>query len=146
MTTAWGIAILLMFVGTYGRLSKLIKVLIDMTTQFANLQQAVDTLTATITAEDTVIDGAAALITSIPDLITAAVNDALQKGAPPSTLSAFSTLNDVIQQKSGALAAAVATSKTGAPTSNPPVDGSGSDTPPVDPTAGDTSTTDDATT
>ena len=83
-----------------------------MATQFANLQQAVDTLTATITAEDTVIDGATTLIQNIPNLIQSAVNDALQKGAPPSTLSAFATLNDVIVQKGAALAAAVATVPT----------------------------------
>jgi hypothetical protein len=96
-----------------------------MTTQFANLQQAVDTLTATITAEDTVIDGATTLIQSIPNLIQSAVNDALQKGAPPSTLSAFATLNDVIVQKGAALAAAVATVPTVQPTA-PTSDAGGS--------------------
>lgn len=99
-----------------------------MTTQFANLQQALDTLVATVTTEDTVIDGAVTLINSLPDLIKSAVNDALAKGAPPSTLSAFSTLNDVIQQKSDALANAIATTKTGAPTPNPPSGGSASST------------------
>lgn len=100
-----------------------------MTTQFANLQQAVDTLTATITAEDTVIDGAVTLITSIPDLIKSAVEDALAKGAPPSTLSAFGTLNDVLQQKSDALASAIATTKTGAPAENPSTGASDSSAP-----------------
>lgn len=131
--------ILLFYVST---LSRVIRV---MSTQFANLQQAVDTLTATVTAEDTVIDGAVTLITSIPQLITSAVNDALAKGAPPSTLSAFSTLNDVILQKRDALANAIASTPTGEPAANPTSGGSDSSTS-GDATGGDSSNTSESTT
>lgn len=78
-------------------------------TEFANLQQAVDTLTATVAKDADIESSAIQVLTSIPDLIKSAVNDALQKGAPPSTLSAFGTLNDVLAQKGAALAAAIAT-------------------------------------
>lgn len=102
-------------------------------TQFANIQQAVDTLTAEV-AKDTGIETSAALvINTVPDLIKAAVADALQKGAPPSTLSAFSTLNDVLIQKSAGLAAAVAANIAAFP---PPVVGTTQVTVPAIPAAG----------
>lgn len=76
-------------------------------TMSGNLQSSIDALTAQVTAEDTVIDGAVTLINGFAAQLAAAVAAAQAAGASPAQLQALTDLGTTIQGKSTALAAAV---------------------------------------
>lgn len=71
---------------------------------------AIDDLQADVTAEDTVIEGAVALINGFAAQLAAA-------GVDPAKLA---SLRSDIQARTQALAAAVATNSSGQPAANPP--------------------------
>lgn len=73
----------------------------------SKLDDSITALTATVTAEDTEIDAAIALINGIPALIQAAVQTALDQGATPAQLQALTDLQTTITAKSADLGKAV---------------------------------------
>ena len=75
--------------------------------QMSQLDDTINSLIATVTAEDTEIDSAEALIKGIPGLITTAVQNALAAGATPAQLSALTGLASTITAKTAELTAAV---------------------------------------
>lgn len=82
----------------------------EMNKRLDKIMNALDSLQAAVAQEDTVIDGAITLIQGIPALIAAA-------GVDPQKLQQLQT---DIQNKSQALAQAVATAPGGTAASNPP--------------------------
>lgn len=80
----------------------------------ANLQPLIDEITAT----ETVIDSAVALINGFQAQLTAAVTAALSNGATSDQLSPVITLGTALKSKADALAAAV-TANTPAPPAPP---------------------------
>lgn len=88
-----------------------------LVTMSGNLQTSIDTLTAQVTAEDTVIDSAVVLINGFAAQLAAAAAAAGAAGATPVELQALTDLGTTISGKSAALAAAV-TANT--PVATPP--------------------------
>lgn len=74
----------------------------------AEIDAALTTLQADVTAENTVIDSAVALINGFAAQLAAAVAAAQAAGATPAQLQAFTDLGTSITTKSGELSAAVA--------------------------------------
>lgn len=95
--------------------------------------QIVDDVISAVTAADTVIDSATALVNSIPTLIQDAVTKALAGGATAAQLAPFTDLISQVQAKSAALSAAVVANTPAAPPAPTPPPPPPSPAPPAPP-------------
>lgn len=78
------------------------------------LDDAIATMQAEATAEETVVDGAIVVLQGIPKLIADAVAKAIAAGATPTQLQAITDVGTALTAKATALSQAIATVPTGA--------------------------------
>jgi hypothetical protein len=107
--------------------AKLDSLILTVQKGFANMaagQSALDSqiaqLTASVTAQSTVVGSVSTLLNSIPSLIATAVQTALAAGATPEELASLTALGTTIQQNTATLSQAVISGTPAATSANPP--------------------------
>ena len=102
-----------------GKLDEILGILRSLQNQgvrdMSKLDDAIDALTAKVTAMKTVADSTAAFINGVPGLIATAVQAATAAGATPAQLKAFTDLGTALQDSSDEISAAMTANTSAAP-------------------------------